>query len=165
MRGANSTTFQHYMYRLRFDGKPFANFLSTDHSQTGAFRIDQGIDITNGVQNDIEGFVIYAQGPGVVIYRTEPGDPSASAGHFVVILYDCGRTARYLHLQTHSNRTVGTRVTPSMSIGITGRTGTAVSHLHFDVNTGGRWCGLDIANNPDDVIRATSVFPTETFRR
>jgi murein DD-endopeptidase MepM/ murein hydrolase activator NlpD len=154
------------MYRVRTDSKPFANFLSTDHSVAPNITGNRGIDITNGIRNDIEGFVIFAQGPGVVLYRTLPEEPSPSAGHFIVVKYDCGHTARYLHLYTHSNRAAGTRVTASMSIGITGNTGeSSAAHLHFDVNTGNYWDGNVINNNPQNVIKAIDMFPSGTFRR
>jgi uncharacterized repeat protein (TIGR02543 family) len=172
MRNSTPGMFEHYMYRRYDERNGFANHISANHSVSPNITANLGIDII--IQNeDIEGVPIFAQGPGEVIRKG--GSDDRSTGFFIVIKYDNGYTARYLHLKFLP--TISGRVDETDEIGITGRTGRIVEtsetgeiiirtwapHLHYDVNTGGYWDGNEIRDNPDSVVPATTVFPSKTF--
>jgi hypothetical protein len=177
MKYATSDMFQHYMYRRKSFSPTgaFANYISADHSdiQGGNYMANHGIDITTDTRDEdgvghIRDMPIYAQGPGRVLLSG--GSANATTGFLVVIKYDNGYTARYLHLLENPGFEIGHPVDSTETIGITSNTGfipgvTIGNHLHFDVNTGELSCGEVIKNNPRYVIRALTVFPDETFRR
>jgi murein DD-endopeptidase MepM/ murein hydrolase activator NlpD len=108
---------------------------------------------------------IYAQGPGRVIYIRS--NNNSEAGLFVVIRYDNGRTARYLHLYSISSTlSSNQRVDHTTPIGRVGNSGSASQvtwgRLHFDVNTGGHIYGDQIRQNNSHVNPAR-MFPDGTF--
>jgi len=147
----------------------FPNFISTDHSdpQSGWYSANHGVDITTGTKDEdgvghIRGMPTYAQGAGMVIEKG--GSVDGDRGFYVVITYDNGFTARYLHFKYYP--TISGRIDHTDIIGYVGDTGSpGNNHLHMDVNTGGFACGIMIRDNPQYVVRALDMFPEETFRR
>jgi hypothetical protein len=147
----------------------FPNFISVDHSDENCtwYSPNHGVDITTGTKDEdevghIRGMPTYAQGAGTVIEKG--GSENGDRGFYVVITYDNGFTARYLHLKY--DPTISGRIDHTDIIGYVGDTGSpGNNHLHMDVNTGGLSCGIMIRDNPRYVVRALSMFPDETFRR
>lgn len=80
------------------------------------------------------------------------GRPSSTSGIRVRIADRCGWHYYYGHLD-QAVVTLGQRVTAGQLIGYMGRTGTASTHLHFNVSPDGRYTS-DI--NPFDLLRNTS---------
>jgi len=161
---SNSSHFTHYMYRRGYHARKISGdwLWHSDH---------RAIDINNGSGTSISGFPIYAQGPGeaVVVAGTLTGE----AGFYVVIHYDNGYVARYLHVADAGRIREGSRVTSQTRIANTSNTGrpsgggTYDHHLHYDVIR-----SRDISNYSDlkqsntNNIKPTDspgLFPAGTF--
>ncbi len=80
------------------------------------------------------------------------GRPSSTSGIRVRIADRCGWHYYYGHLD-QAVVTLGQRVTAGQLIGYMGRTGTASTHLHFNISPDGRYTS-DI--NPFDLLKRTS---------
>ncbi|MCL2698197.1 MAG: M23 family metallopeptidase [Oscillospiraceae bacterium] len=131
---SNSSHFTNYMYRVGNHARHIPS--GSGFSNTG----HRGIDVTNGSGTSISGFPIYAQGPGTA--KVVNGSTGSTAGFYVIIQYDNGYVARYLHVQQSGRVAEGTRVTSQTRIAYTSNTGTPalgsgitvyVPHLHYDV--------------------------------
>jgi hypothetical protein len=179
--------FTHFMFRGAATNNinQFARYLLSDFFDTYNDRPTGvrhlGFDIQRARftgSNDsavcVTGFPVYASGPGRVVLIS--GSNSVDTGFFVVILYDNGVTARYLHLDGNPrnspvNLVESTRVTHTTRIGTAGVSGvghlTQIGRLHFDVNTGGWFDGNIIRNEfnrgSPHVLNPATLFPTGTF--
>ena len=154
----NNAHFKYYMYRAGYHARKIS-------AGSAAHPNNQGIDITNGSGGTIEGFPIYAQGPGTVI--AYGGSANASTGYFIAIQYDNGYTARYLHVADSDRAALNSRVTAQTKIANTSHTGKDANnnpylpHLHYDVNVVGEWDGIKL--NPNNTINPEILFPPGTF--
>lgn len=136
-----------------FRGTSIPTAISTSYSTSHS-----GIDIIDTYPNYVDGREIYSIGNGTVLYE----ETSDSAGNYVVILYDGGYTARYLHMRSRSSLRKGNIVTYQTFIGYVGSTGLSSGpHLHLDVNTvNGRW---NTEFNYNDTINPKNLFPQISF--
>lgn len=92
--------------------------------------LDLGWSSNYGGKNQI----IYACYDGVVITNSYASD----AGNYIAIRHDNGDVSRYLHLNSRSNLSVGTKVKKGEQVGIMGTTGNSTgNHLHFDLTKNG----------------------------
>ena len=127
----NSSHFRYFMYRAGNHARNISGgwLWHSDH---------RAIDINNG-SGTTSGLPIYAQGPGTA--RVVAGSSISTAGFYVVIEYDNGYIARYLHVAQTGRVAQGTRVSSNTIIAYTSNTGCPNGngsgsynpHLHYDV--------------------------------
>jgi hypothetical protein len=161
---SNSNHFTHFMYRRG----NLARHISGSWLWHSTHR---AIDMSNGTGTSISGFPIYAQGAGTVVRVA--GSSSSDAGFFIVIHYDNGYVARYLHVAQSGRATQGSRVFPQDRIATTSNTGTPsgggsyAAHLHYDVihinNVNDRVNFTDLGQSNANNINPTTLFPTGAF--
>ena len=102
----------------------------TQEYKSSHLAIDLGWGTNYGGKNQ----PIYACYEGTVIINSYASD----AGNYVAIRHDNGDISRYLHLNSRSHLSVGTRVQKGENIGVMGTTGKSTgNHLHFDLTKNG----------------------------
>lgn len=102
----------------------------TQEYKSSHLAIDLGWSSTYGGKNQ----AIYACYDGTVIVNSYASD----AGNYIAIRHDNGDVSRYLHLNSRSTLSVGTRVCKGEKVGIMGTTGRSTgNHLHFDLTKNG----------------------------
>jgi hypothetical protein len=151
---SNSSYFTHYMYRT---GNHARRVLPDNRFQTTARPNHNGIDImSNSGASATYQWPIYVQGGGTVVDRSGT-TPHATMGHYIIIDYNNGLRARYLHLDSRPTLT-GT-VNNTQKIGETGWTGDVSpkningTHLHLDVQ---------VRTNLGTYVNPENYFPTPT---
>jgi len=124
--------------------------------------------MSNGNGTSISGFPIYAQGPGIAYTG---GRADWNSGFYVVVRYDNGYVARYLHVEQSGRVANGSRVSHTTMLAYTSNTGTPDGggtyghHLHYDVihhnHAGNNFQNLGQGNINN--INPRSLFPIGTF--
>jgi len=126
-----------------------------DRTSNGITKFHSGFDITTGVTGKIKDYPVYNVSDGTVFFNGKFSDGETTC---VAVKQADGYTVRYLHLNTRTGASEGSKISTGDSIGTVGDKGSPGEyHLHFDINT------INTINGPS-LTKLNTVNPVNFFQ-